>query len=155
LHHRRNLLDHIRYWRLVATEAFLGEHFIPNYFRSIILPLVHSTIVIILNFVVIKATIVEKWATIKLSLNVEENLLNKVNVFRLLKKFGIELGRDKLLSLVVEVSLIQSPFLHFLSYIRKLVVSYIELLGFEIEAMEVASCKCGHIWLFKVHKGAS
>ena len=133
----------------------MKEHFIPNYFLSIILPLVHITIFLILNFVVIKATIVDRWATIKLSLNVEENLLIKVNDFRLLKKFGIELGRDKLLSLVVEVSLIQSLFLLFLSYIRKLVVINIELLGFEFEAMEVASCKCGHIWLFKAHKGAS
>ncbi len=119
------------------------------------MPLVHSTIVIVLRSVVTEASIVERWATIKLSLDKEENLLNKVNGVRSLKKIGVELARDKLLSLVVEVSLVLSLCLHLLADIGKLVVGNIELLVFEIEAMEVASCKCGHIWLFKAHKGAS
>jgi len=165
LHHRRNLLAHIRYLRLVSTVASLWGSVIHlllvdaliSWIHSwpIILPLVHSTIVIVLRSVVTEASIVERWATIKLSLDKEENLLNKVNGVRSLKKIGVKLARDKLLSLVIEVSLVLSLCLHLLADIGKLVVGNIELLAFEIEAVEVATCKCGHIWLFKAHKGAS
>ncbi len=126
-----------------------------NSYWSIILTLVHSTIIIVVNSIVTEVIIVERWATIKLSLQKKENLLNKVYGVRSLKKIGVELARDKLLSLVVEVSLVLSLCLHLLADIRKLVVGNIELLAFEIEAVEVATCKCSHIWLFKAHKGAS
>ena len=118
MHHRRNLLHHIRYWSLVTKIASLGEsvtHLLLvdaliswNSYWSIILTLVHSTIIIVFNSIVTEVIIVERWATIKLSLYMKENLLNKVYGVRSLKKIGVELARDKLLSLVVEVSLVLS-----------------------------------------------
>jgi hypothetical protein len=116
------------------------------------LPLVHSTIALVLNSVVTETIIVERWATIKLSLDKE---LNKVYGVKSLKKIGVELAHDKLFFLVDEVSHVLSLCLHLLAYKRKFELGYIELLAFEIEAMELASCNFGHIWLLKAHKGAS
>lgn len=102
MHHRRNLLAHIRYLRLVSTVASLWGSVIHLllvdaliswiHSWSIILPLVHSTIVIVLTSVVTEASIVERLANIKLSLDKEKNLLNKVYRVRSLKKIRVELA---------------------------------------------------------------
>lgn len=96
------MLAHIRYW-LVTTVASLGGSVVIHLLLvdaliswihswSIILPLVHSTIVIVLTSVVTEASIVERLANIKLSLDKEKNLLNKVYRVRSLKKIRVELA---------------------------------------------------------------
>ncbi len=101
MHHRRNLLAHIRYLRFVSTETI-----IPSCDKLVNLLSTANGVKIEVQFARDKLLVT-------------------------LKKIGVELARDKLLG-------------------------NIELLAFgEIEAVEVATCKCGHMWLFKAHKGAS
>ena len=158
------MLAHIRHLRLVSTVASLWGSVIHlllvdaliSWIHSwpIILPLVHSTIVIVLRSVVTEPSIVERWATIKLSLDKEENLLNKVNGVRSLKKIGVKLARDKLLSLVVEVSLVLGLGLLPLADLRELVVGNIKRLTIKKLAMKAHACVSCHIWLLKAHESA-
>jgi len=149
----RSVLTRVSIVALVSTLTDI----LSRWSLLLLLLIVSSVIVkvVLRSILIVIVVVLEGHATVELLLDKEENLLNKVNGVRSLKKIGVELARDKLLSLVVEVSLVLSLCLHLLADIGKLVVGNIELLAFEIEAVEVATCKCGHIWLFKADKGAS
>ena len=116
--------------------------------------IVITTIVEVLRSVVI-AAVVERHATVELPLNEEEDLLNEIDGVRSLKKVRVKLVGGKLLSLIVEVSLVLGLGLLPLADLRELVVGNIKRLTIEKLAVKAHACVSCHIWLLKAHESAS
>jgi hypothetical protein len=115
--------------------------------------IVITTIVEVLRSVVI-AAVVERHATVELPLNEEEDLLNEIDGVRSLKKVRVKLVGGKLLSLIVEVSLVLGLGLLPLADLRELVVGNIKRLTIEKLAVKAHACVSCHIWLLKAHESA-
>jgi hypothetical protein len=116
--------------------------------------IVITTIVEVLRSVVV-ATVVERHATVELPLNKEQDLLNEIDGVRSLKKVRVKLVGGKLLSLIVEVSLVLGLGLLPLADLRELVVGNIKRLTIEKLAVKAHACVSCHIWLLKAHESAS
>lgn len=115
--------------------------------------IVITTIIEVLRSVVI-AAVVERHATVELPLNEEEDLLNEIDGVRSLKKVRVKLVGSKLLSLIVEVSLVLGLGLLPLADLRELVVGNIKRLTIEKLAVKAHACVSCHIWLLKAHESA-
>ncbi len=108
---------------LVSTLISIGS-------RSI--SLVISTIVEVVVLGSVAAEVVAvRHATVELSLNEEENLLDQLNGIRSLEEVRVELVGSELLSLVVEISSILSLGLLLLADLGQFIVSNIELLSID------------------------
>lgn len=107
---------------LVSTLISIGS-------RSI--SLVISTIVEVVLGSVAAEVVVVRHATVELSLNEEENLLDELNGIRSLEEVRVELVGSELLSLVVEISSILSLGLLLLADLGQFIVSNIELLSID------------------------
>jgi hypothetical protein len=107
---------------LVSTLISIGS-------RSI--SLVISTIVEVVLWSVAAEVVVVRHATVELSLNEEENLLDQLNGVRSLEEVRVELVGSELLSLVVEISSILSLGLLLLADLGQFIVSNIELLSID------------------------
>lgn len=107
---------------LVSTLISIGS-------RSI--SLIISTIVEVVLGSVAAEVVVVRHATVELSLNEEENLLDELNGVRSLEEVRVELVGSELLSLVVEISSILSLGLLLLADLGQFIVSNIELLSID------------------------
>jgi len=115
---------------LVSTLVTLGSRST----RRLILAIV--VVVILLRSVAIAIVVSTKWhATIELSLDKAEDLLNELNGVRSLKQVSVEVGGRELLSLIVQISLILRLCLLLLADLRELVVGHIELLSVDRRAV--------------------
>jgi hypothetical protein len=81
-----------------------------------------------------------------------KNLLNELNSIWLLKNIRINASWNKLLSLIVEITLIFLFSLLLSAYFRKVIHCYIELLAHHDSLMELCLCEGGAIWLLKADK---
>lgn len=95
--------------------------------RSISL-IISPIVGVVLGSVVAEVVVVVRHATVELSLNEEENLLDELNGVRSLEEVRVELVGSELLSLVVEISSILSLGLLLLADLGQFIVSNIELL---------------------------
>jgi hypothetical protein len=149
----RNNWDRRLLSTVVVIKVLLRGTLICSWNSWSIALIVITTIVEVLRSVVI-AAVVERHATVELPLNEEEDLLNEIDGVRSLKKVRVKLVGGKLLSLIVEVSLVLGLGLLPLADLRELVVGNIKRLTIEKLAVKAHACVSCHIWLLKAHESA-
>lgn len=112
---------------LALVSVVLVSTLISSGSRSISL-IISPIVGVVLGSVVAEVVVVVRHATVELSLNEEENLLDELNGVRSLEEVRVELVGSELLSLVVEISSILSLGLLLLADLGQFIVSNIELL---------------------------
>ena len=112
---------------LPLVSVVLVSTLISSGSRSISL-IISPIVGVVLGSVVAEVVVVVRHATVELSLNEEENLLDELNGVRSLEEVRVELVGSELLSLVVEISSILSLGLLLLADLGQFIVSNIELL---------------------------